>query len=289
MTGLIIKGIDGFYYVKSNNAVYECKARGKFRFNGLSPMIGDKVDILVKDEKGSIEKIYDRSNSLVRPAVSNVSQAFIVFSVKDPEINTELLNKLMLMCDYNKLHIVVCFNKIDLDEDFLNTEVYKMVQSTGYDITAVNAKEGIGLTELKCMLKDNVTVLCGPSGAGKSTLMNRLSGRDVMETGNISEKIKRGRNTTRHSELIDTGRGFLIDTPGFSSMNIDFMQKNDLQYYFPEFSKYIGTCRFTGCCHYKEPDCSIKEAVLEGSIHKIRYDFYVKILEECLKRRNAKW
>lgn len=288
MLGLIIKGIDGFYYVKSSNAVYECKARGKFRFSGLSPMIGDKVDISVKNGSGNIEKIYERSNFLIRPAVSNVSQAFIVFSVKNPEINTELLNKLMLMCDYKKLHIVICFNKIDLDGNFLNTEIYKMARSTGYDVALISAKKDPDLTELKCILKDNVTVLCGPSGAGKSTLINNLSGRNVMETANISEKIKRGKNTTRHSELIDAGGGFLIDTPGFSSMNLDFVTKDNLQCYFPEFKSYIGTCRFTGCFHYKEPDCSIKEAVLNGDIHKIRYDFYVKILEGCLKRRNTK-
>lgn len=288
MLGTIIKGIDGFYYVKSSDAVYECKARGKFRFSGLSPMVGDKVDISVKNGVGSIEKICKRSNFLVRPAVSNVSQAFIVFSVKSPEINIELLNKLMLMCDYNKLHTVICFNKIDLDRNFLSTEIYKMAKSTGYDVAFVSAKNDPDIKELKCILKDNVTVLCGPSGTGKSTLINNLSGRNAMETADISQKIKRGKNTTRHSELIYAEGGFLIDTPGFSSINLDFINKDNLQQYFPEFKSYMETCRFTGCLHYKEPDCAIKEAVLKGSIHKIRYDFYVKTLEQCLRRRNIK-
>lgn len=285
MQGIIIKGISSFYYVKIGDSIYECKARGKFRFDELTPMIGDNVEVNIKNGKGYIEKIYERLNCLVRPAVANVTQAFIVFSVKNPEINLNLLNKLMLLCDYNKLHVVICFSKIDIDENFVNSDIADMVIKTGYDVVFINAKTGYGVSKLKDMLAKNVTVFCGPSGVGKSTLINQLKGKNIMETGDISEKVNRGKHTTRHCQLIEVDSGFILDTPGFSSIATDFINKEDLQYHFPEFKNYIGKCRFNGCAHYKEPDCSVKKAVECGEINKARYDFYINILEECLDRR----
>ncbi|WP_027623415.1 ribosome small subunit-dependent GTPase A [Clostridium lundense] len=288
MQGIIVKGIGGFYYVKVEDEVIECKARGKFRHNELTPMVGDKVQITVNNGKGTIDKIYERHNMLIRPSVANITQALVVFALRNPDINEDLLNRFIMLCEYNDIKAVVCFNKTDLLEDPQMEEVVSMIKSAGYECIFLNAKQGIGIDEIREKLKDNVTVLCGPSGVGKSTILNNLAGRDIMETGNISEKLKRGKHTTRHSELIEVEEGFLVDTPGFSSLNTDFIEKEDVQSCFPEILQYAYGCKFTGCLHYKEPKCAVKEAVEEGKIHKKRYDFYIRVIEEKTKGRNNK-
>lgn len=285
MQGLIVKGIGGFYYVKVKDEIIECKARGKFRHDELTPMVGDRVEITVKDGKGAIEKINERYNTLIRPVVANVTQALVVFSLKNPDINEELLNKFLLLCEHNKLKVVVCFNKLDLKENREEEKVIDMVRDAGYEILFIQSNIGIGIDKIKEKLKDNVTVLCGPSGVGKSTILNQLAGRELMETGDISKKLNRGKHTTRHSELIEVFGGYIVDTPGFSSLSTDFIDKDDLQYGFPEFEAYHGKCKFSSCMHYKEPNCAIKKAVEEGNVNNSRYDFYVKILEEKLKER----
>ena len=289
MQGTIVKGIGGFYYIKVDEGIVECKARGKFRHNELTPMVGDNVEITVKEGKGVIDKIYPRSNELVRPAVANVTQALVVFALKNPEINENLLNKFLINCEYNNLKVTVCFNKLDLISEEERNEIVGMVKSAGYEIIFLKAKEGYGIREIKEKLKNNVTVLCGPSGVGKSTILNTIAGRELMETGEVSEKLRRGKHTTRHSELIDMGDGFIVDTPGFSSLDLDFLSKEELQNCFPEFTDYIGNCKFTGCLHYKEPGCVIKEAVTENKINSKRYEFYIKTLEEAMSRRNKQW
>lgn len=288
MQGIIVKGIGGFYYVKVEDEVIECKARGKFRHNELTPMVGDKVQITVNNGKGVIDKIYERHNMLIRPAVANITQALVVFALRNPDINEDLLNRFIMLCEYNDIKAVVCFNKIDLLEDPQMEEIVSMIKSAGYECIFLNAKQGIGIDEIREKLKNNVTVLCGPSGVGKSTILNNLAGRDIMETGNISEKLKRGKHTTRHSELIEVEEGFLVDTPGFSSLNTDFIEKEDVQACFPEILQYAYGCKFTGCLHYKEPKCAVKEAVEKGKIHKKRYDFYIRVIEEKTKGRNNK-
>jgi ribosome biogenesis GTPase len=289
MIGTIIKGISGFYYVKVDDMIFECKARGKFRFDELTPIVGDKVDIDVKNNKGIIEKVLPRSSELIRPTVANVTQAFVVFSIKNPDIHLDLLNKFLALCEYNNLKTIVCLNKVDLVDNKEYQEIVDYVTKLGYEVVFLNAKEGKGVDELSYRLSENVTVLCGPSGAGKSTLLNKLCGINHMKTGEVSNKIGRGKHTTRHSELIGVSNGFIVDTPGFSNIDISFIEKDQLQYCFPEFKDYILNCRFTGCVHHKEPDCAVKRAVEEKVISKDRYEFYIKTLEEIDNGRNKKW
>jgi len=289
MQGVIIKGVGGLYFVKVEDKVIECKARGKFRYAGLSPVIGDKVEIMVEtdDNKGVIEKIFPRDTELIRPVVANVTQAFVVFAFRKPDLNMDLLNKFLVLCKYNKLKIVLCLNKLDLVEE-VDEELIKELKSAGCDIVFLKAKEGEGLEELKTRIKNNISVFCGPSGVGKSTILNKLVGREAMKTGDISEKSQKGKHTTRHSELIEYQEGFLLDTPGFSSLSLDFIEKEELQYCFPEFEKHRGECRFSNCVHYKEPNCSVKEAVEANEIYADRYKFYIKTLEEIIARGNRR-
>lgn len=288
MQGIIIKGIGGFYYVKINNKIYECKARGKFRHNDLSPLVGDKVIIDVDKDKGFIKEICTRTSKLIRPSIANVTQAFIVFAVRNPDFNLDLLNKFLILCEINKLKVVVCFNKIDLATSDELEDTISLVKSIGYEIIYLNAKLGKGIEEIKNHLRDNVTVFCGPSGVGKSTILNSVVGHLAMETGVISEKLKRGKHTTRHCELLEIDGGYVADSPGFSSLDIGFIKKEELQLCFPEFLEYQDSCKFSTCMHYKEPGCSVKEAVNEGKININRYNFYLKTLEEILNRREWK-
>ena len=210
MEGRIIKGIGGFYYIKTDDGIIECKARGKFRYNSLKPMVGDKVDIVVENGKGVIEKIYERTSELIRPTVSNVTRAFVVFAIKNPDIQFELLNRFLVLCEYNDIEAIVCLNKEDLCSEEEKKEIEEAIKEIGYEVLFINAKEKRGLEDLEKRLENNITVLCGPSGAGKSTLLNALIKTDHMETGEVSEKIGRGKHTTRHSELIEIENGYLV-------------------------------------------------------------------------------
>lgn len=288
MQGVIVKGIGGFYYVKTENELIECKARGKFRFNELTPMVGDSVDIEVNGEKGVINKIHKRKNQLVRPPVANVTQAFIIFCFENPELNLDLLNKFLVQCEANDIKVIVCLNKIDIVNLDAYAYIIKMLELAKYETILLSAKNSIGIDKITQKLENNVSVLCGPSGVGKSTILNKVSGRELMETGNISEKLSRGKHTTRHCELIECNNGLIVDTPGFSSFEIETMEKDQLQYCFPEFIEFIGECKFNGCLHNKEPECSIKTAVKKGIISELRYDFYIKTLEELTNRRMYK-
>jgi ribosome biogenesis GTPase len=288
MEGIIVKGIAGFYYVKVDKVIIECKARGKFRHTELTPMVGDRVKIAMQGNKGVIESVNQRSSELIRPPVANVTQAYVIFTLKDPDLNLDLLNRFTMLCEYNNIEPKICFNKVDLVDMEQLKVTTEMFEKAGYHVYYLNAKEGLGLNELESMLEGNVTVLCGPSGVGKSTILNRLTGKELMKTGEISEKVGRGKHTTRHCELIEVYNGYIVDTPGFSSLSIDFITKDKLQLCFPEFHDYMNNCKFTGCMHYKEPSCAVKNAVEENIIAKERYDFYVKSLEEILNGRNKR-
>lgn len=285
MKGKIIKGIGGFYYIKTQEGLIECKARGKFRHKDMKPMVGDDVEITVEGGKGVIEDIYERSSELIRPTVANVTQAFVVFSIKNPDINFDLLNRFLVLCEHNNIEAIVCLNKVDLVSEEEKTIVKEKINAIGYEVLFINAKQGIGVESLRERLKGNVTVLCGPSGVGKSTLINTLKESYHMQTGEVSDKIGRGKHTTRHSELIDVEDGYIVDTPGFSTLEVTFIEKDDLKYSFPEFNELNNSCKFRGCLHYKEPGCAVKEAVEEGIINKFRYEFYIRTLEEIMNGR----
>lgn len=287
MQGIIVKGIGGLYYVDVEEKLYECKARGKFRHKGLKPMIGDEVIIEKDGLEGVIVDILPRKNELLRPAVSNVTQAFVVITSKNPDLNLELLYKFLLLCEYNRVNPIICFNKMDLDEEN-SYAMGKVLERVGYEVLYLKAKVGIGIEALKEKIKDNISVFCGPSGVGKSTLLNQVLGREAMKTGDISDKLKRGKHTTRHSELVRVEHGFLVDTPGFSSLEIDFIPKDELKYLFPEFEPYEHDCKFNNCVHNKEPGCLVKAALQEGKIVEDRYNFYIKTLNDLTNRGNKK-
>ena len=293
MQGKIIKGIAGFYYVYAEDGnTYECRAKGIFRKDKFKPLVGDNVDITVLDEKeleGSVTEIHKRKNSLIRPAVANVDQALVIFAMDNPKPNFMLLDRLLIMMERECVPAVICFNKKDLATTEELEFLYETYQSCGYQVILSSALKGEGLDEIEEVLQGRTTVVAGPSGVGKSSLTNSLQEEVEMETGEISRKLKRGKHTTRHSELIPIDEdSYIMDTPGFSSLYTNDFGKEELKYYFPEFDQYQGGCRFQGCNHISEPGCLVKEALEEGKVHPVRYEDYCEMyreLEQKEKRR----
>ncbi|MBS4536105.1 ribosome small subunit-dependent GTPase A [Clostridium sp. D2Q-14] len=283
LEGIIIKGIGGLYYVKTNEGLYKCKARGLFRKKKIKPLVGDRVIIELNeiDNMGYIMEIEDRDSVLVRPAVSNVNQVIIVFAVKDPFPNLWLLDRFLLLSEKENINPIICFNKIDLiDEDKLK-HINGIYKDTGYKIINTSTKKIHGIEKLKKVLKDKISVFAGPSGVGKSSLLNFVQPNLKLKIGEISEKTKRGKHTTRSTKLMELNfGGWIVDTPGFSSLNIDFLEEDELESYFPEIVKYSGNCRFNDCKHDKEPSCAVKNAVEENLISKERYNNYLMVLNE---------
>ena len=299
MTGKIIKGIAGFYYVyveEANEAkeaatggtLYECKAKGTFRKQKIKPLVGDTVDIAVLDEEkhiGNVERILPRKNELIRPAVSNIDMALVIFASAKPDPNFNLLDRFLCMMEYQHVPITICFNKKDLITPQKQQELKSIYEPAGYRVMFTSTKTGEGIDEIKHILEGRTTTVAGPSGVGKSSIINCLQDDVQMETGHISEKIERGKHTTRHSEIIPIKDGtYIMDTPGFSSMDVPGFEKEDLWTCYPEFVEYEPYCRFQGCSHINEPDCGVKEALSDGKISQVRYDNY-KLLYEELKNR----
>ena len=285
MQGKIVKGISGFYYVYVvGTGIYECKAKGAFRNQKIKPLVGDNVEIAVIDEenkKGNVEAILPRQNELIRPAVSNIDMALVIFAAAKPEPNFNLLDRFLCMMEYQKVPVTICFNKCDLVTEEQKQELEAIYQPAGYDVIFTSAKAGINLEGLKELLKGKTTTVAGPSGVGKSSLINQLQDSVYMETGSISQKIERGKHTTRHSEIIPLGDdSYIMDTPGFSSMDIPGFEKEDLWTCYPEFLEYEPYCKFQGCSHINEPSCGVKDALAEGKISQIRYDNYVLLYNE---------
>lgn len=290
MQGRIIKGIAGFYYVKcGNQLIYECKAKGIFRKDRKKPLVGDEVRMDVIDEEkrlGNIIEMLPRKNELIRPAVANIDQALVIFAAASPEPSLGLLNRFLILMEHSGIDTVICFNKADLADEEKKKKLAAIYESAGYRVLFTCAGQGRGLEPVKELLKGKVTTVAGPSGVGKSTLINCLQSETVMETGEISEKIERGKHTTRHSQLIalDT-QTYIFDTPGFGSLSVSDLLPEELQQCFPEFAKYQGDCRFLGCAHINEPDCGVKQAVMAGEISTERYNDYVSLYTECKNKR----
>lgn len=289
MQGKIIKGIAGFYYVYTAMGLAECKAKGIFRKEKLKPLVGDNVEIEITDEKpltGNIIRISPRRNALIRPACANIDQALVVFAVAKPAPNFNLLDRFLITMECQGLEAVICFNKKDLAEEGVLAELEQAYGKSGYRLLFVSAAKERGIEEIRNCLKGKTTVVAGPSGVGKSTMINALFPEANMETGEISEKIDRGKHTTRHAQLFaleeDT---FLMDTPGFTSLSLEEMEKEELGACYPEFAPYEKNCRFGGCSHVSEPECGVKDALDRGEISRVRYENYKALYEELKNRK----
>ena len=283
MQGKIVKGISGFYYVHVvGTGIYECKAKGVFRNRKVKPLVGDNVEIVVLDEEkriGNVEEILPRKNELIRPAVSNIDMALVIFAAAKPDPNFNLLDRFLCMMEYQKVPVTICFNKCDLVSEEEKEKLQQIYAR--YEILFTSVKTGENIDNLKALLADKTTTVAGPSGVGKSSLINELQTGVRMQTGAISDKIGRGKHTTRHSEIISIGQDtYIMDTPGFSSMDLPGFEKEDLWTCYPEFVPYEPECRFIGCSHIGEPDCGVKNALADGKISQVRYDNYVMLYEE---------
>ena len=290
MYGKIVKGIAGFYFVHVlQSGVYECKAKGIFRRDGVKPLVGDDVEMEVtheKDMEGNIIRILPRKNELIRPAVANIDQALVVFAVTKPRPHFNLHDRFLVMMESRHIPAVLCFNKADIAEAPEIAELKEIYSGCGYSLLFTSAKEEENIEELRKLLKGKTTAVAGPSGVGKSSLINLLQSEVKMETGSISAKIGRGKHTTRHSELIVIGDdSYIMDTPGFSSLYVKDLEKEELKYCFPEFMSLAGQCRFNGCDHIYEPGCVVKDAVEAGKIHRTRYEDYVMMYGELQERK----
>lgn len=293
MTGKIIKGIAGFYYVHDGkNRIYECRAKGVFRNWKIKPLVGDDVEFTVLNDEtseGNIDQILPRKNQLIRPAAANVDQAMVVFAVTQPEPNRNLLDRFLVMMGAEKIPVIICFNKVDLCGSELLETYLAIYKPAGYQTVFTSTYGGTGMEELGKLLRGRTTVLAGPSGVGKSSLTNLLLPEAEMETGDISEKIQRGRHTTRHSQLFCVEENtYLMDTPGFSSLSLN-MDPRKLKDYFAEFTPYEADCRFLGCVHVGEKACGVKEALQSGKLSKSRYDNYLQIYEELKEKERRKY
>ena len=280
-SGIIIKALSGFYYVQTENGILECKARGRFRLDGTSPLVGDRVQCsLDANGKGRIDKVEDRKNWFVRPAVANIDALVFVAANTNPVTDPFLIDRVSVIAAEAGCELVICVNKVDIDR---GDRLYDIFSKAGFTVIRTSAEDGEGLDALLHSLKGRVCAFTGNSGVGKSSILNALLPGLHIETGEVSEKLGRGRHTTRHVELYALGENtYIADTPGFASFDIEMMQtisKEQLQYDFIEFAPYIGSCRFNDCAHLKEPGCAVTAALAEGKIGESRYSSYVKLYE----------
>ena len=277
--GRVIKAYNSFFYVETEGALVTCKLRGKFKKRqGVYP--GDLVDVrLLPDGTGVVERLLPRESLMRRPLVANVDQVVLTFAAAQPDPHPLLVSRFLVLAEWSGLaRILVCVNKSDLPP--AAEESFKVSEAAGYQVLHVSAQTGAGVDALRRELANHITCFAGPSGVGKSSLLNAIEPGLSLQTGHVSEKIKRGRHTTRVAELLPFAGGYIVDTPGFSSMELDGIDEQLLPSYFPEFRPYLGHCRFSPCSHSHEPDCAVKEAVVAGSIPQERYDAYLSILEE---------
>lgn len=283
--GILIKGYGGFYYVKVGANLWECSLRGRFRKLKQNILAGDRVLINFLDEKkGVIEEVLPRTSEFNRPSVANVEQVLVTFALKNPDPDFALMDRMLLMTRHQNLPAVIFFNKADLVENSQIDDLRQVYQNVGYQVVKCSTKTGLGLEEVRAVLKDKVSVFTGPSGAGKSSLLNAVQHGLRLKTGEVSSKIGRGKHTTRHVELLALDFGGLVaDTPGFSVLEIPAISREELDLFFPEIGEYSADCRFNSCLHHREPDCAVKEAVAQGRIDSGRYQRYLLFLHEVIE------
>ncbi len=289
MTGTIVKALSGFYYVNCDNRIYECRARGKFRLDGTSPLVGDKVSFNIdSNSKGYIEAVSERKNFFIRPAVANIDALVFIAANTNPVTDPFLIDRVSVIAEEAGCELIVCINKTDIDNA---DELWKIYTSAGFTTVRTSAETGEGIEELKAALKGKICAFTGNSGVGKSSILNVLMPGLNLEVGIVSEKLGRGKHTTRHVELFAIDETtYIADTPGFASFDIIMMntiEKQELQYYFREFKKHIGDCRFNDCAHLKEPGCAVTEALGAGEIMPSRYESYTRLYE--LTAQNKPW
>lgn len=285
--GIIIKALSGFYYVKTSEGIVACKARGRFRLDGTSPLVGDRVQLRIDaDGSGRVDSVFERKNFFIRPAVANIDTLVFIAANVNPVTDPFLIDRVAVIAHEAGCELVICVNKVDLNA---GDELYDIFTAAGYSVVRTSAETGEGAAELRRILRGKVCALTGNSGVGKSSILNILLPGAAIPTGEVSEHLGRGKHTTRHVELYPLGDDtYVADTPGFASFEIQMMQtiaKEDLQFDFPEFAPYIGKCRFADCAHLKEPGCAIREALESGAIGKSRYSSYVRLYDLTAKQK----
>ncbi|MDN4607514.1 ribosome small subunit-dependent GTPase A [Sporosarcina highlanderae] len=288
--GQIRKAISGFYYVQTGDGdLVQCKGRGVFRNRGISPLVGDFVTIVEDgDNDATITEVHERKNELVRPPVANVDQALLVFSIVEPDLSLHLLDRFLAVIESVGIKPIICLTKKDIAEESdlqIANSAIDYYKGIGYDVIKTYIDDPNLHDLLYPILKGNTTVLAGQSGVGKSTLLNTLIPELLLKTGEISEALGRGRHTTRHVELMEVAGGLVADTPGFSSLDFDHIEKDELRDYFVEMEQAAQLCKFRGCLHLKEPKCAVKAKVETGEILSTRYDNYVQFMQEIIDRK----
>lgn len=288
--GKIIKALSGFYYVRNEDGeIIQCRGRGVFRKNKVTPLVGDNVVYQAENETdGYILEVFERKNELVRPPIANVDQAILVFSAVEPDFSPLLLDRFLVLVEFNDIKPIICISKTDLTTDKMSAEIEKyasIYKDIGYDVLLTSTKAKDGVDKLLPFLDSQISVFAGQSGVGKSSLLNSLRPDLELKTNDISTSLGRGKHTTRHVELIEVGNGLVADTPGFSSLEFMTIEADELSYCFPEIYDHGANCKFRGCTHTSEPKCAVIRGLEEGEIQQFRYDHYVIFLEEIKERK----
>ena len=291
--GRVVKTYGGYFFVYdfASEEVYQCKIRGRLKQEDIEVIVGDQVEFQKLDEgEGIIEGRLERKNRLFRPLIANVDQVIVTTAIREPDLHFKLLDKLLVLAHAAELDVVLCINKVDIPGLDKTKDEVEFYEEVGYQVIYTSATEGRGISELKDALQDKISVFAGPSGAGKSSLLNAIQPNLYLQTDNVSDKIKRGKHTTRYVKLLELDHGgWVADTPGFSRLDIGFIKPRSLQYFFAEFKDYLDSCKFNSCSHSHEPECKVKEAVEKGKINEQRYQSYLQLLDELKKNAKEEW